>query len=340
MLARPIRTRQIEEIAGMGNPVLRNLWITQAYHELSAELFEMLGGQNVNWCTFAAWASKTAGESIRDQELPRPVIELAERIGFADEALDICSKLIADGNLKVFAELGREYARMIETFQGDTKYDEAKLIDFLAGVRVPAGETPIYEGRLKIAFVQYYKVMFELDQKKKAEMILYGSALAGYHEQMRLQPDIKGAIDAPFDEDSGTNKKHLISALLHSSFVRKYCEGIWDDAVTRFLMHIDLPDSELSLGESVAPPAHQPVFPPDLQTLRNEDLVAFVDHFGDRMSTMKGSGAGNWTKISDRMRFIIDLFRSYQQDKTLLTPPFTPEQIASMEAGRIPEGKL
>jgi hypothetical protein len=82
------------------------------------------------------------------------------------------------------------------------------------------------------------------------------------------------------------------------------------------------------------------VFPPDLQTLRNEDLVAFVDHFGDRMSTMKGSGAGNWTKISDRMRFIIDLFRSYQQDKTLLTPPFTPEQIASMEAGRIPEGKL
>jgi hypothetical protein len=46
---------------------LRNLFITQRYHDLSACLCETIGaGGNVNWSTFATWASKTAGQSIRN----------------------------------------------------------------------------------------------------------------------------------------------------------------------------------------------------------------------------------------------------------------------------------
>jgi len=40
------------------------------------------------------------------------------------------------------------------------------------------------------------------------------------------------------------------------------------------------------------------------------------------------------------MKYIAILFRSYQQDKTLLEQPFTPAEVAALEAGRIPEGKL
>ncbi|WP_437493196.1 hypothetical protein WME75_20030 [Sorangium sp. So ce1014] len=57
-------------IALEGQPVLRNLLITQCYHELSAELVKLLGGGNAHWCSFATWASKTAGTFIRNEEVP------------------------------------------------------------------------------------------------------------------------------------------------------------------------------------------------------------------------------------------------------------------------------
>ena len=42
-------------------PVRRNLLITQGYHDLSRALAGSLGYENRNWCTFATWASGTAG---------------------------------------------------------------------------------------------------------------------------------------------------------------------------------------------------------------------------------------------------------------------------------------
>src|SRR5262245_42975732 len=52
---------RVSDIIGVSNdPVLRNLLITQCYHDLSAGIAELLTGGNANWCTFATWASKTA----------------------------------------------------------------------------------------------------------------------------------------------------------------------------------------------------------------------------------------------------------------------------------------
>jgi hypothetical protein len=50
--------------------VRRNFLITQCYHDLSAEFARVLGGENANWCTFATWASQTAGGFIREDEIP------------------------------------------------------------------------------------------------------------------------------------------------------------------------------------------------------------------------------------------------------------------------------
>ncbi len=61
----------LAQIAGItDNLVLRNLLITQRYHDLSRALAETMGNdRDVNWSTFATWASKTAGLSIRDEEV-------------------------------------------------------------------------------------------------------------------------------------------------------------------------------------------------------------------------------------------------------------------------------
>lgn len=55
---------------------------------------------------------------------------------------------------------------------------------------------------------------------------------------------------------------------------------------------------------------------------------------------MWGSGAVNWTTLDDRMRYIIALFRSRQQDEDLRWPPFTAEQRVAMMRGEVPVGPL
>src|SRR5687767_13438799 len=61
---------EIERIAQLSDPVLRNLQITACYHELSAALVSRTG-PSANWCTFATWASRQAGQSIRREDLRR-----------------------------------------------------------------------------------------------------------------------------------------------------------------------------------------------------------------------------------------------------------------------------
>jgi hypothetical protein len=58
----------VARIAGISDPVIRNLNITQGYYELSQAMSKYTDG-NPNWCTFAVWASKQAGQSIRKEDL-------------------------------------------------------------------------------------------------------------------------------------------------------------------------------------------------------------------------------------------------------------------------------
>ena len=75
----------IDRIASLTDPVLRNLQITQCYHELSNAM-AALTGPLANWCTFATWASKQAGQSIRKEDLARTFEDLLIRSRSATNA--------------------------------------------------------------------------------------------------------------------------------------------------------------------------------------------------------------------------------------------------------------
>jgi len=62
----------VEAIGAFPHPIPRNLKITQAYHELSAAVAAVLGS-GANWCTFATWASRQAGQTIRGDDLGRKI---------------------------------------------------------------------------------------------------------------------------------------------------------------------------------------------------------------------------------------------------------------------------
>ena len=132
----------VERIRNMQDPVMRNLQITQCYHELSLVLAGRTG-LAANWCTFATWASKQAGQTIRKEDLARLLERRLRRspstlqasgqvaaaarvqggnqlIGSAgcvvqgrnyQSAIDRASDAVGRGNQKVFEEIGYEFAR-------------------------------------------------------------------------------------------------------------------------------------------------------------------------------------------------------------------------------------
>jgi hypothetical protein len=65
-------TAVVDAISIIANPVIRNLKITQCYCELSSA-FAARTVMCANWCTFAIWASKQAGQTIREEDLQRTI---------------------------------------------------------------------------------------------------------------------------------------------------------------------------------------------------------------------------------------------------------------------------
>jgi hypothetical protein len=129
---------------------------------------------------------------------------------------------------------------------------------------------------------------------------------------------------------------------------------------TRSILSLKLPTGSLPLGRDVPAAPGALLFPADLQALRRDDLVAVFRRYGAAPQTAEqqarlatapaqparqavrapGSAAWDWAQFSQRMRYILVLFRSRQQDETLLQPTFSLRQVGEMKAGRMPDGPL
>jgi len=357
------------EIAGVADAVPRNLQITQSYHDLSSAMHRWLGGRDANWCTFATWASKQAGAFIRNDEVPRGLRELlgieaggagpatpAHRswlLGFVVATVEDVSRHIADGNRKVYAELGPIFARFLQAF-GDDLGDAGRTIDDFCATLKPGDTADGGQERLRRAFRYYHAARSVEDAKQRAEQILLANLLVGQHEQIRLQSAIAGSLDAPFDvaleraerraaalrlRDATRQLLRFVIRLVMPRALRD-AKDLWIRAETEFMMTLALPDGTLHLGDDLPPLPDGRSFPPELEQIRNSDLTAFLADIRAARGPASGSGADNWADLDDRMVFIAALFRSRQQDERLLQQPFAPDQAAVIRDGGVPEGKL
>jgi hypothetical protein len=101
---------------------------------------------------------------------------------------------VARGNLKVFVEIGLEFARYFEA---------ADPAAFVEGLR--PGDPPEGQRYLRQAFARYEQARLEPDAKTRAELTLLANLEIGFHEQTRLQPEIRESLDAAYatQEDLG-----------------------------------------------------------------------------------------------------------------------------------------
>jgi hypothetical protein len=220
--------RRISEIA---DPVLRNLEITQCYGRLSAAMAERTG-PGANWCTYATWASRQAGRTIRGEDLvatlrtrlmvspqllhplaslgrmllreglfnPRSALgRMTAQLHTPFDAFERTSDAVARGNRKVFEEIAREFARYLHTVPAGAGPDSPELRAFLGKLR--DGEPPDGQRYLAHAFTRYAATVAPADSDPpgpRAELLLLANIEIGMHEQTRLQPEIRESLDAPY----------------------------------------------------------------------------------------------------------------------------------------------
>lgn len=376
---------EIDRIAQHGDPIVRNLEITQCYYEISQCVAARIGS-SANWCTFATWASKQAGQTIRQEDLLRAFEErfaLSAEVSAALErisrhfetigarlrakayraailqlldpaaAIARAADSVARGNKKVFEEIGREFARFLGVVGDDTGIDRQKIAHFCATLR--PGDPPFGQRFLAEAFTAYGEARFQTGPEQE-QTILLANLCAGFHEQIRLQPEIAEALNAALGtaEDlkldlltslaPGFNRRSRWSVRLdQNSDLERVLAGLIEAAnrlirqvVTDHLMTLHLPGNEaLRLGRDVPNK-----FPEDLAQISNprlQEMLARVDLTPD---SLRGSGAEDWANFPDRMHFIADFFRVYQMRQQLFEAPFTTRQAALLKSGERPDGSL
>lgn len=336
---------EIDTAVATPQPVLCNLRITLAHHELSVALSAVTGPQTgANFHTWAVWGSKKAGKTIRKEDLPqlwpavgilgagagavatglldpraRPAVRpvAAAACGWAASAvtrrlLDDAARRILEGNITVLDDIGRASARFITAFRNRPRPDPQRLSAFLDTLR-PGATADGGQDLLKRAYTHYYLARHAEDRDAKHEHMLLANYSAILHEHVRLQPYIRGAMPGPL--------RRLVTAQL---------------------MEFELGEYRHDVGEDVEP-LRGADFPETLAHLNNAELVDFLSGKGgwDRTpNDLAGSRARDWSDIRDRMNFIVDLFRSRHLDDGLFSAPFTERQRRDVRAGMVPAGRL
>ena len=381
---------ETEEISTHHDPVIRNLKITQCYAELSQAMVTRTGIQ-ANWCTFATWASKQAGQTIRKEDLEAALDDLLagaaavaaaspaassapQQAGaFSDlmglfkavwqvvspaAAFERASQAVARGNLKVFTEIGREFARFYADLLDDQVYDANRIVQFCSLLRL--GPPPEGQEYLRRAFERYYQAFFETDGRTRLQLLLLANIEIGFHEQTRLQTEILAALNAGVIKPrllgrtvaaavlKGPERKSSLKLLFmlvsgklkpFQPVIGEFLEEIRIQVrrlITDHMMTLALPGSlKLHLGEDL--PA---AYPPELRQIDLPDLRELLARIDPTPDSTLDTGAVDWGDLAERLHFIADMFRAYALSNELFDLPFSPEQAAAIKNGNLPGGKL
>jgi hypothetical protein len=266
------------------------------------------------------------------------------------DALEATSAAVARGNLKVFAEIARAFADWLHICPPDATIHSAEFTRFLNSLR--PGEPPEGQIHLQQAFIAYQRQRIESDPGRRAELVTLGNLLIGLHEQTRLQPEIRESLDAPLTTTRDLRERLVLmfpGGALWRMFVgvvlapaltpiasplRRYAERLSREVITDCLMVLSLPDgSALRLGRTFSLPADELIRSPS-----HPELAALCERFA--ATTTADGTVEDWSDFDQRMHYIAQLFRALYRRADLFASPFTEAQIAVVQAGRLPDGRL
>lgn len=336
------------DVVGTEHLILRNLKVTDAYYRLSIGMTLLTGHQDVSWLTFACNASKTVGTFIRGEALPlERMIRLSRRVMPSSRvanavrermsaAVTDVAAMISAGNIKVFSEIGPVFARMTMEFHEAREYDPVAFDRFMDGLALRKGPSDAGgQDTLREAVGHYYDAMFQPDPKRKAELMLLANFKVGLHEQIRLQPHIAGAMNAPVTEDLFD----VLGSPQLASEARESIMRAWRHLATRAIMRYRLPYGAVPVSGDLPLLPNRNTYPDVLVTLEHPELRAVVNRYGTP-SGPRLFKSRDWANLDQRMQFIFNLFRTRQKSLELFDPPFQYQQRLAIGSDQLPTGKL
>jgi hypothetical protein len=212
------------------------------------------------------------------------------------------------GNATVLDDIGRQTARFVCALSGGET-----LEGFLAALK-PGPAATGGQDLLAGAYRHYHAGAQATDPDCRDELMLCANLLAILHEHQRLEPYLDASIPHP---------------------LRRF--------VTRRLLGFSVGAEAMKVSADVTTRGRVNPFPKTLATIEDPDLQALLTgpRGWDRTpDSVDGSAARDWTKLSDRMNYIVDLFRTRQTDPSLFTRPYTDGQAAHIAVGEMPAGPL
>jgi ER-bound oxygenase mpaB/B'/Rubber oxygenase, catalytic domain len=349
---RDVTTTDVKDICELRDDAYRNRWITYAYSSISRRLRKLIG-DNASWCTFATWSSRTIGENLRLDKATRRIQELTQDAETVTPERPWLSRLqyrvatrdngaaqlaLALGNRLIFHEIGFAVIRLVDWIEANPgsglaawqKYRETALEPYPAQDLFPLPESG--GKHLWTGLDCYYKAAHTQDADDQAELVLEGNVRLVAYEQKRADPMLKLALE-PFPSRfvrivrPDPNEPATLSlprrgtpwALRHRWSVLRWVSKAFGGLVTRWFMTLDAPlftekakIRELRLGRGL----HDASYPAVLQKL-NPELSALVRDYDRTGGDPARCAAGNWTLFGDRMNFIVNFFRTGQQDGNL-----------------------
>jgi hypothetical protein len=377
--AAPPTVEEVGRISAMTNPVVRNLEITHSYGRLSAAMVQRTG-ESANWCTFATWASRQAGRTIRGEDLietlrtrlaVRPQLlhplaslgrmllrqglfnpdgvlgRLTAELHTPFDVFERTSEAVARGNRKVFEEIGREFARYLHEVPAGAGAQSPQVQAFVDGLR--PGEPPDGQRYLRQAFTRYARAEGITDAAERAPLLLLANLEIGMHEQTRLQPEIRESLDAPYAVGEDLDRR-LMRALL--AWWRRPVPRVVAAPVGAAGAKAQRELAEM-LREIITRSLMVMSLPgrvlslgakldePVPEVLRELRDPELVALF-ERFDPrdVLDEGARDWSDFDQRMRYIAHLFRAFHLHQELLGPPFSDDQVRVLVAGGIPDGEL
>jgi len=349
-----IDTAAIEQICELNDDVYRNQWITHVYATLSVRLAEKTG-KNANWFTFARWSSFTVGENLRLDKPSEAFSQLVDAnplfrfvrapLTRAQHDLRMLSdsampRTLAIGNRLVFHEIGYAIASFLEWYDDLGTPTPEDWAEYRKSIR-PLPPNDLFQACdvewLRDGIESYFLAARETDPEVEARLMLRGNVLLAAYEQWRLGPIVDLALDPVAKhlvEFVGTNM-HLDAtepqailrnrgtpwAFRHRSPVVEWFSQCYARLLTSYVMAWQGPvagkPTALFLGRGLPDRKDgTPLSPPYLDDPRDPStlIVSVFDHSG---GSSRGRRARNWANFTDRMNFIVNLFRAEQQDEEL-----------------------
>jgi hypothetical protein len=335
------------------DPTLSNLKVTRAHYLLSLALREIVGAEGgANFHTWAVWGSRKAGVTIREEGLDRalrevtilasstgllsgfllgeglrswlprwsaPVLSVAGALagGWAGRRWLLsgrrqAAELMLEGNRTVLEDICSQTGRFVTWFAGSNGGDPASFDRFLEGFR-PGKTEAGGQDLLRGAFTHYYRAARSGEMQKKQQECYFANCLAILHEHIRLQRYISGALP----------------------WIVRRC-------VTFRLMSYDVGPLRMAVSDDV-PSLDGLEYPESLRTFTDPELIAFLfgpdglDRGGNRLA---GTRTGDWTRLDQRMKYIVNLFRTLHLHPDVSAAPYTPRQLEQIRDGQVPPGLL